>query len=275
MDKETLIQELKAKIGENDFAVLSAQSVDGIVTPLLPMFADDTKVTEASYELPVSLLKNFIGQYRHDVAAGITSSIESEKARLAGEHQKAIEDFKAQWEKDHPTVTPPVQPVTPPDSTPDIDKKVNELLTARINELLGEKGALGELKSDIGTMSNYIKGLQAQQERDAIASIGKQLENHIIERSGGPLTTEEQNALEVAMMGFEIKADSKVDDLKKTFETRYEAIYKKLYPNGGMPFGNAGGEGGEKSGFEAFMEKRKEEAKRNAEEMDAVKKSFV
>lgn len=275
MDKETLIQNLKQKVGENDFAVLSAQSVDGIVTPLLPMFADDTKVTDASYELPISLLKNYIGQYRHDVAAGITNGIEGEKTRLAGEQQKAIDDFKAKWEKDHPTTTPPVPPVTPPAEAPDLDKKVNDLLTARINELFSEKGALGELKSSLGTVNDYIKGLQEQKERDTIAAIGKQLESHIIERSGGPLTIEEQNALEVAMLGFDIKADSKVDDLKKTFETKYEAIYKKLYPNGGMPFGNAIGEGNEKSGFEAFMEQRNAEAKRNAEETETIKKNFV
>lgn len=282
MDKETLIQNLKAKVGENDFAVLSAQTIDGIVTPLLGMFSDDTKVTDATYELPVAVLKNYIGQYRHDVAAGITSGIEGEKTRLNGEKDAAIAAFKEQWEKEHPapagnaagTAAAPAGN-TAVTTAEDMEKKVNDLLDAKLSELMGEKGAIGSMKANLSTIGDFIKSFRAQQEKDAIASLGKQLEDHITERSGGPLTTEERNALEVAMMGFDIKADSKLDDLKKPFGERYEAIYKKLYPNGGMPFGNANGEGGEKSGFEAFMEKRTAAEKQNAMEMAEVVKSFV
>lgn len=283
MNKETLIQNLRAKVGENDFAVLSQQSVDGIVTPLLPMFADDEKVTDATYELPVQLLKNYIGQYRHDVKAGINS----EKDRLNGEKDAAIEAFKAQWEKEHGGNTVPDGAGTGAAAGDggdggkggdggdgDLEKRFDALFASKMTELTGEKGAIGEVKAMI---SNFISKFESDKKAERISAITKALEAHITSKEGGDLTHEQSRALHYALKDFSLEDDkASLDDLKKNFEQAYEATYKDLYPNGGMPFGNANGNGGDgNAAFEDFMKRRNEAAKTAAEEQESLKKKFV
>ena len=279
MNKETLIQNLKQKVGETDFNVLSSQTVDGIITPLLPMFSDDEKVNDATYELPVQLLKNYIGQYRHDVAAGITSGIEGEKTRLNSEKDSAIAAFKAQWEKDHPA-----DGGNKGDgdgdgkgngdggsqlSAEDISKKVDEMLNAKLAELTGKDGAIGKL-------NDLIAGLETQRKAEKISAITKTIEQYITEREGGELTHEQSRALHYAMKDFTIDENASVDDLKKNFEKIYETTYKDLYPNGGMPFSNAnGGEGGTSAAFEDFMKRKAQDAKTAEQEQEALKKKFM
>jgi hypothetical protein len=274
MNKETLIQNLKQKVGETDFNVLSAQTVDGIITPLLPMFADDEQVNDATYELPVQLLKNYIGQYRHDVAAGITSGIEGEKTRLNGEKESAIAAFKAQWEKDHPTKdggkgdgdgngNGGVQL-----SAEDISKKVDELFAAKLSELTGKDGTIGKL-------NDLLAGLESQRKAEKISSITKSIEQYITEKEGGELSHEQSRALHYALKDFTIDEKASVDDLKKNFEKLYEETYKDLYPNGGMPFANAAGEGGSNAAFEDFIKRTTDAAATAAQEQEALKKKFL
>ena len=275
MDKETLIQNLKTKVGETDFNVLSAQTVDGIITPLLPMFADDEKVNDASYELPVQLLKNYIGQYRHDVKAGITAGIDSEKTRLNGEKESAIAAFKAQWEKEHPAqgdgVTPPAgepQGTGAGMTADDISKKVDELFAAKLSELTGKDGAIGKL-------NGLLESQESQRKAEKISTITKTIEQYITEKEGGELSHEQSRALHYALKDFTIDAEKPVDDLKKTFEKLYEETYKDLYPNGGMPFANAAGEGGSNAAFEAFIKRNADAAKTAEKEQEALKKKFM
>ena len=275
MDKETLIQNLKTKVGETDFNVLSAQTVDGIITPLLPMFADDEKVNDASYELPVQLLKNYIGQYRHDVKAGITAGIDSEKTRLNGEKESAIAAFKAQWEKEHPAQgdggTPPAgeqQGTGAGMTADDISKKVDELFAAKLSELTGKDGAIGKL-------NGLLESLESQRKAEKISTITKTIEQYITEKEGGELSHEQSRALHYALKDFTIDAEKPVDDLKKTFEKLYEETYKDLYPNGGMPFANAAGEGGSNAAFEDFIKRNADAAKTAEKEQEALKKKFM
>jgi len=285
MNKETLIQNLKQKVGETDFQVLSDQTVDGIVTPLLPLFEDDSKVTDETYNLPVQVFKNYIGQYRHDVKAGITAGIDSEKTRLTSEKDAAIAAFKAQWEKDHPGSG------SAGDGTgdgsnggaggnggsgsgaglteADVAKKVDELLTAKLDAMSGKDGVLGK-------MNELLTSLDNQRKAERISAITSAIEQHITEKEGGELTHEQSRALHYALKDFEIDEKVSLDDLKKNFEKSYEATYKDLYPNGGMPFSNAngGGDGGN-SAFEDFMKRRNEATKTASAEQEALKKKFV
>lgn len=280
MNKETLIQNLKQKVGETDFNVLSTQTVDGIITPLLPMFADDEKVNDTTYELPVQLLKNYIGQYRHDVKAGITAGIDGEKTRLAGEKEAAIAAFKEQWEKDHPTEnggngngdgsgTGDNNGGGGGMSADDISKKVDELFAAKLTELTGKDGTIGKL-------NELLASLESQRKAEKISAIKAAIEQHITEKEGGELTHEQSRALHYAIKDFSIDEKATVDDLKKTFEKVYEETYKDLYPNGGMPFASANGNAGEgNSAFEDFMKRRGEVSKTAAEEQEELKKKFV
>lgn len=280
MNKETLIQNLKQKVGETDFNVLSTQTVDGIITPLLPMFADDEKVNDTTYELPVQLLKNYIGQYRHDVKAGITAGIDGEKTRLAGEKEAAIAAFKEQWEKDHPTEnggngngdgsgTGNNNGGGGGMSADDISKKVDELFAAKLTELTGKDGTIGKL-------NELLASLESQRKAEKISAIKAAIEQHITEKEGGELTHEQSRALHYAIKDFSIDEKVTVDDLKKTFEKVYEETYKDLYPNGGMPFASANGNAGEgNSAFEDFMKRRGEVSKTAAEEQEELKKKFV
>jgi hypothetical protein len=291
MNKETLIQNLKQKVGETDFQVLSDQTVDGIVTPLLPLFEDDSKVTDETYALPVQVFKNYIGQYRHDVKAGITAGIDSEKTRLTSEKDAAIAAFKAQWEKDHPDTrlsggstdensnggaggNPNGGAGGNPNggaglTEADVAKKVDELLTAKLDAMSGKDGVLGK-------MNELLTSLDNQRKAERISAITSAIEQHITEKEGGELTHEQSRALHYALKDFDIDEKVSLDDLKKNFEKSYEATYKDLYPNGGMPFSNAngGGDGGN-SAFEDFMKRRNEATKTASAEQEALKKKFV
>lgn len=277
MNKETLIQHLEQKVGKNDFQVLSSQTVDGIVTPLLPMFSDDATITDATYELPVQLLKNYVGQYRRDVAAGISSGIEEEKTRLTSEKDAAIASFKAQWEKDHPSagagVNPPAEkPQGAPGSVlsdEDLSKKVDALFAAKLEELTGKDGAIGKL-------TGLLETFESERKADRINAITQAIESHITEKEGGDLTHEQSRALHYALKDFTIDEKVSLDDLKKNFESVYEATYKDLYPSGGMPFSNAFGDGDDSNvAFEDFIKRRGEAAKQAALEQEALKKKFV
>ena len=278
MNKETLIQNLKQKVGETDFNVLSTQTVDGIITPLLPMFADDENVNDTTYELPVQLLKNYIGQYRHDVKAGITAGIDGEKNRLTSEKEAAIAAFKAQWEKDHPADnggkgdgngngTGDNNGGTGM-SAEEISKKLDELFATKLSELTGKDGAIGKL-------NGLLESLESQRKAEKISTITKTIEQYITEKEGGELSHEQSRALHYALKDFTIDAEKPVDDLKKTFEKLYEETYKDLYPNGGMPFANAAGESGSNAAFEDFIKRNADAAKTAEKEQEALKKKFM
>ena len=69
MEKNLLIQNLKSKAGVDN---LSDRTYDEVATLFLSQFADDEKVTEETYSIPLQMLKTMSGQLRHDVADGIS-----------------------------------------------------------------------------------------------------------------------------------------------------------------------------------------------------------
>ena len=146
MEKETLIQNLKDRVGENDFSVLSQRTIDSIIDPIMPMFADDSTVTDDTYTLPVNMLRSYIGQYRHDLADGMkngkTAWENEQKTNLAKAVEQAVSDAKKQWEQDNVTkaTAEPQEKKQTAISADDVVQKVLENLN-------GEKGALSEMKS--------------------------------------------------------------------------------------------------------------------------------
>jgi hypothetical protein len=108
MEKNLLIQNLKSKAGIDN---LSDRTYDEVATVLLPQFADDEKITDESWNLPIQMLKSMSGQLRHEVADGITNGKTQWETEQKAAQQKAIDDamaaFKTQWEKDHPDPNKP------------------------------------------------------------------------------------------------------------------------------------------------------------------------
>jgi len=110
MEKDILIQNLRTKVGEDNAKVISDKTFDGIAESVLPMFADDSKITDETWKLPVATLIQFAGQKRFDEKT-FTEKFKSDYAReYAIQHEKdvdgrinaavakALEDYK----REHP-----------------------------------------------------------------------------------------------------------------------------------------------------------------------------
>ena len=129
MEKNLLIQNLKSKAGVDN---LSDRTFDEVATLVLPQFAEDDKITEESYTMPLQMLKTMSGQLRHDVAEGITNGKSQWETEQKTAQQKAIDDamsaFKAQWEKDHPDPNKP----DPNKPDPNAEKTLEEKIAAAV-----------------------------------------------------------------------------------------------------------------------------------------------
>lgn len=276
MEKEALIEALKEKVGENDFSVLSAQSIDALVTPLLPSFADDEKITDDSWILPVSMLKNFAGQYRHDLAAGS----EAEKVRLAKENEavvknlanKEFEKFKAEYEEKHGQ--------KPDGKNNGGDEGQGEnAVTKALNEynikLFGPDGKSGLIGGQLNATSEFIKASQKAAEAEKISSIKQQLKSYLSDDRGAS----REPIINLAIGDLEISASSNIDELKLNVEKIYEARYKEFYGDSGKPFGgnSAGGidDGEPDEDVAKYIEGKALADKAKAEKMAAVRKTFV
>ena len=111
MEKDILIQNLKTKVGEDNCKVISDKTFDGIAESVLPMFADDSKITDETWKLPVATLIQFAGQKRFDEKA-FTERFKADyakeyetkhetdvTARINAAVAKALEDYKREHDR--------------------------------------------------------------------------------------------------------------------------------------------------------------------------------
>lgn len=274
MEKEALIQGLRERLGDNA-TVLSDRSYDEIASAALPAFADDSKVTDDTWKLPVSMLNTIVGQYRHEVADGITKGKEQWAAENIAANQKSINDgiaaFKAQWEKDHAVPAPAPAPVPKTDEEKrkaEMAEFVKGILAENNKQLLAEDGAIGKLsKSVSGFMETYNK-----QQRDALVSgIQKQLRDYLIT----DLKADSAPSVNLAVKQLEIGDNPDIDALKLTAKKNYEAIHKEFYGDGAKPFG--GGNGGAAGGdvqLKEYIKTKQAAAQKEAQEAEALRKTF-
>lgn len=265
MEKESLINSLKERIGENDFNAISRRSVETIIEPLLPMFADDEKVTDETYALPVALLKSFIGQSRHDLAEGI----KSEKARLEADKQKAIDAAvdaaKQEWGKKN-------EPQDSADSEPKGDtnkgtEDINALIEKKFEALMSKDGALGKLTEGFNTFINdYNKRRTEETEASLRQRITRGLED---------MGADKSKVIELALRDLKFDAEKSYDDLFKEAKDGYESLYKELYANGPMPFAGGSGEKDSDAGFKSYLKRKQEEADRQAEDAKALRTKML
>ena len=271
MEKESLIEGLRSRLGDNAAAV-SDRSYDEIATAALPMFADDDKVTDDTWKVPVQMLSSLVGQYRHDVADGIAKGKETWTTEQA-EVQKnaiaeAVKNAKAEWEAAQKKNNPePAKGKGDSGKTnDDILEQVKNLLAENNKQLLADDGAIGKLsKSMNGFVETYNK-----QQREALE---KGIRSQITEYLRGKNATYEA-ALSHTVRNLQIGENPDIDMLKMQAEKDYMSMVKDFYGDGGKPFGGSGSGGTGKSLVDDYIKQRAEEAKKEANDAEALRKSF-
>lgn len=275
MEKEALIKQLKEKVGETDFGVLSEKTIDALVTPLLPSFADDEKVTEDSWIMPVNLFKNFVGQYRHELAQGS----EAEKQRISKDNDSKVKQlandlfsqFKKEWSENHSDLS---------DKGGKEEKNTNlsdsdELLKKLESRLFGEDGKGGLIGGKLTAVESFIDDTKKKEETKKVEEIKQQLRDYLVkERKAG-----REAVVDLAIELSDIKADGNIREQKVQVEKIYEEQYKRFYGDGGKPYG--GSSTGEGNNFDPdedvknYLEKRKQESEERDKRLSDIKNSFI
>lgn len=243
MEKDILIQNLRTRIGEDNASIISDKTFDGIATAYLPMFSDDSKITDELWNYPVAVLNAYAGQKRHDdkvFAEKYKSDYEAQHqkdvdARVAEATAKAIEEFKkglenAGGEGGEGEGAKP-------------DTKADEGMEERMRAFM--ENALKERDKQIEDFKNTIKELtESQKEREKTARIGSvksALKQHLLD-----LKANNEACIDDALESIDFGDEPSLDDFKQTAVAAYEKRYKRYYGDGGKPFGgeSAGGSGG-------------------------------
>lgn len=244
MEKElfqsTLLEKAKAANNNAPIDNLSERTITEVVNLFLPQFADDTQITDESWNLPVQMVKTLSGQLRHDTSAGINAFKTQFEETNKTAQEKAIADAvaaaKADWEKNHPTNEPPKNET--PKQEPDIDKLVSDKVGEALKGLTGEDSELGKLSKQL---SEFLKRQAAKEKAATEADIRSQVRDYLIGRG----VEEDDFALEYTLEKLVIGDNPDVNALKTKAEKDYEANYKKIHKgDGAQPFAGDGCQGG-------------------------------
>lgn len=262
MEKELFLTTLKGKAQVDN---LSDRTYDEVATLWLPQFADDEKITEDSWKLPVQMLKTMSGQVRHEVSTGIAGGKTKWEEEAASAKQKAIDEAiaaaKAEWEKAHPTAKKEGGE-DPKDEPVDVAAEVKKQLEA----LTGEGGAIGKLSKQF---SDYLAQQAAKEKAATEASTREQVREYLLSRG----VDENDFALDYTIEKLEVGENPDVAALKLKAEKDYEANFKKIHKNeGANPFGGGAGGGGNDTGAAAWLKGRVENTKKEAESAEARRK---
>jgi len=266
MEKESFISALKEKSQVDN---LSARTIDEVAAMFLPLFADDTKVTEESWKMPVQMLKTMSGQLRHDTSEGINSFKTKFEADNKTAQQKAIEDAiakaKAEWEK----ANPKPQQEEKPAETNDVDQKIADAIAKAMEKMTNEESAFGKLNKQF---SDYMAQVAAEKKAKSIESMRGDILEYIMEFDG---LDADDNIIENVMFKLKIDGEKTLDALKTEAKSLYEAAYKKdvAKNGGGKPFKGGSGDGGDgEQGAAAWIKSRSGMAEQEAASAEARKK---
>ena len=270
MEKEALISALKEKTQVEN---LSERTIDEVAAMFLPMFADDEKITDETWKLPVQMVKTMSGQLRHDLSGGINDFKAKFEADNKDTQQKAIDAAiaaaKAEWEKNNKTPDPKDKP--DPKNEADIDQKIADALGKAMAGLTGEEGALGKLSKQF---SDYLTQQAEKEKEQSIASVRSQIRDYLIGRG----VEEDDYALEITLEKLAIGEKPDVEALKAKAEKDYESIYGRMHKGeGGNPLKGGGGGGPTDSNaeFKKFIEERKQQAEKEAKDAEELRKSMM
>ena len=268
MEKEVLISTLKEKSQVDN---LSDRSFEEVANLWLPQFADDSKITDESWNLPVQMLKTMSGQLRHDVSVGISTGKSQWENDAATAKAKAIEEAvnaaKAEWEKG---VKPKEQKAA---EEPDLDQKIADAVAKAIGGLTGEDGIIGKQSKQL---NDFITAFTAKEKAKTEAEIRAQIRGNLIARG----VEEDDYALEITMEKLAIGENPDIDALSAKAEKDYEAIYKRMHKNdGAQPFGGGAGGAGNgqdsKAEFDKFIQQKKAEMEKQKADAEALRKHMM
>ena len=266
MEKESLIASLKERIGETDFNAISRRSVETIIEPLLPMFADDDKVTDETWAIPVAMLKSFIGQSRHDIA----ESLKAERARYEADKDKAVKDavealkasLKDKEQKEG-------SGSGGKEGKDDIDAIIDKKMAAMVESLTGKDGALGKLTESFNT---FITDYNSKRQQERVEDLRGRVKNELVglendrikERYDVPFI------VDLALRDVDFGKDAQYAELLEEAKKKYEFYFPKFAP-GVKPF--AGGGSGESvdTSFQDYIKRQQKDAERLAEDAKALR----
>jgi hypothetical protein len=260
MEKDILIQNLRTRIGEDNASIISDKTFEGIADAYLPMFADDSKITDDMWNYPVAVLNAYAGQKRHDDKV----FAQKFKTDYAAQHQKdvderikeatekAIEEYKKSLESAGGSK----------EGDGDGDggaRQHADDMDERIKAILGN--TLKERDDELAKLRKTIEDITAsQKEREKTAqknSVKTALKQHL-----QSLKANNEACIDDALDDIDYGDNPVFDELKQTAVAAYEKRYKRYYSDGGKPFGGesaGGGEGGTGSIVKSHIERVKQQ----------------
>ncbi len=277
MEKDILIQNLKTKVGEDNCKVISDKTFDGIAESVLPMFADDSKITDETWKLPVATLIQFAGQKRFDEKE-FTERFRADYAKeYAGQHEKDVETrinaavAKAleEYKKEHPENKGNGNGNgNGGSSADDLDAKVQEAVKKAMAGLTGADSEFGKMSA---TMNKFMQSQLEREKTAALNSVKSELKKHLL-----ALKANNEACIDDALDDIEYGENPTFEGLKQAVISAYEKRYKRYYADGGKPFGGdgTGGNGGSNDFVKDRIAKLQQEAKDNADYAAEQEKTF-
>ena len=280
MEKDILIQNLKTKVGEDNCKVISDKTFDGIAESVLPMFADDSKITEETWKLPVATLIQFAGQKRFDEKTFTEKFKEDYAKEYGAKHEKDVENrIKSAVEKaleDYKKAHPENGGGNGGDggnggsTDDDLDAKVAKAVKEAMAGLTGADSDFGKMTA---TMTDFMKSQMEREKTATLNSVKSELKKHLI-----ALKANNEACIDDALEDIEYGENPTFEGLKQTAISAYEKRYKRYYADGGKPFGgnSTGGSGGEGNDFvKERIARLQQEAKDSANYATEQEKTFV
>lgn len=276
MEKDILIQNLRTKVGEDNCKVISDKTFDGIAESVLPMFADDSKITDETWKLPVATLIQFAGQKRFDekafterFKADYAKEYETQHetdvtARINAAVAKALEEYK----KEHPENGGGTGG-NGGTSTDELDTKVQDAVKKALEGLTGAESEFGKMTA---TMTNFMKSQMEREKTATLNSVKSELKKHLL-----ALKANNEACIDDALDDIEYGDNPTFEGLKQAAVSAYEKRYKRYYADGGKPFGGdgTGGNSGGSDFVKERIERLKQEAQDNANYATEMEKTFV
>lgn len=286
MEKTALIQEFRTRLGEDNAKVISDKTFDGIADTVLPLFADDSKITEETWKLPIAMLTQYAGQKRHDEAE-FAKKYQTEYAtqheqdvakRIKDAADKAVEEYK-KAHPDKPGGEGGDGGKGGEGGKDDLQTMVSNAVAEAMKGLTGDES---ELSKALKSINAFTASQAAREKTDNKNRVKTELISYLTglekeARKGGDIPAEIQALIEDAATYLDYGEDPKTDALKPSIKAFYEKEYKRRYPNGGQPFGGSstGGGGGETNTFvKEKIEQLKKEAKESADYATEQEKTF-
>ena len=274
MEKDILIQNLRTKVGEDNCKSISDKTFEGIAESVLPMFADDSKITEETWKLPVATLIQFAGQKRFD-EKNFTEKFKADYAKeYATQHEKdvenrindavakALEDYKKEHQENGGNGG------NGGGGNEDADAKIDAAVAKAMEKLTGKDS---ELAKSLATISTFITTQTEREKTETRNNVKAALKQHLLN-----LKANNEACIDDALDDIEYGDNPTFDGLKQSAISAYEKRYKRYYADGGKPFGgdSTGGKGETSDIVKQKIEQLKKEAQESSEYATEMEKTF-